>query len=108
MAVSAGRYRHRIKVLKRTNERDKYGGSENKRTEISYPWCKVTPISDTEDNGTTTVGQLILEFEIRYSKSLENPTSDMFIEFKGSEYDITSVINHLELNEKLKIMAKKR
>lgn len=108
MAVSAGRYRHRIKILKRTSERDKYGGSTDTMEQISYPWCAVKPLSDVEDSGEITVGQLKLEFEIRYSKSLENPTSDMFLTFKGEEYDIISVLNHLELNEKLKIIAIKR
>lgn len=112
MAVSSGRYRHRIRILKNSGERDEYGGQLETRIEISKPWCKVRTLADNEIVGTTTEGQLMTEFEIRFSKSLEaglnTPSSEMFIEFKGNEFDITSVINHLELNEKLLITGIRR
>lgn len=112
MAVSAGRYRHRIRILKNSGERDEYGGQLETRVEVSKPWCKVRTLADNEIVGTTTEGQQMTEFEVRFSKSLEynlnTPNSEMFIEFKGSEFDITSVINYLELNEKLLITAIKR
>lgn len=108
MAVASGRYRHRIKILKSTQERGTFGGSTGKRELIAEPWCKIVPLSDNENVGTITTGQMVYDIEIRYSKSLENPTSDMYIEFKGKEYDIITVMNHLELNEKLKIVAKER
>lgn len=108
MGISAGRYRHRIKILKQADVRDEYGGFTVSRIQVANPWCRVTPLTDIEAVGSTTEGQLLTEFEIRFSKSLENPSSDMFLEFKNDEYDIISVINHLELNEKLKILAKRR
>jgi len=109
MAVSAGRYRHRIKILKDDGTRDEYGGSNGIRTQIANPWCRVLPLADVEHNSDVrTSGQELLEFEIRYSKSLENPTSDMFLEFKSQEYDIITALNYLELNEKIRIVAKKR
>lgn len=108
MAVSAGRYRHRIQIVKLSDQRDEYGGLTKERVQVSKPWCRVTPMADVENVGTATVGQALMEFEIRYSKSLENPSSDMFLIFKGKEYDIVTVLNFLELNEKLKIMAKVR
>lgn len=108
MAVRAGRYRDRMMVKKDTGKRNQFGGSSNEKTVVQKPWCKVRVVSDNENSGEKTVSQLILEFEIRYSKSLENPTGDMFIEYKNTEYDIISVINPYMVNEKLLIMAKKR
>lgn len=112
MPVNSGKYRHRIKVYKNSGERDKYGGMVGTRVLVSKPWCSVRPLADNELVGTTTTDQPMIEIELRYSRMLEdtlgNPTADMFIDFKNSEYDIVSVINHLEINEKLKITAIKR
>ena len=113
MAVSAGRYRNRVLVVKYDGGRDEYGGATKTRVEISKPWCKVVPLADVENaSGERTVGQELFEFEIRYSKQLEAegnvPDSSMFLEYKGIEYDIITVLNHLDLNEKLKMVAKKR
>lgn len=108
MVVRAGRYRERINVVKDAGLRNQFGGSTNERTSVQRPWCKTRTISDNENDGDKTVGQLILEFEIRYSKSLENPSSDMFIEYRNIEFDIISVINPDMRNEKLLIMGKKR
>lgn len=108
MAVRAGRYRNRIQIVKDAEKRNKYGGSTNERVVVQAPWCKTEVISNNENSGTKDVSQLIIEFEMRYSKSLENPEGDMYILFKGQEFDIISVINPYELNEKLKIMGKRR
>lgn len=112
--VRSGRMRHRIKIIKDAVDengdllRDEFGGLTGEKTVVAFPWCKVRHISDAEDEGTKTTGQYIIEFEIRYSKSLENPDSDMYILFKDVEYDIISAINLYELNEKLVMMAKTR
>lgn len=108
MAVRAGRYRERIVVMKDSGVRNQFGGSTHGRTKVQSPWCKVRTISDNENDGEKTTGQLIIEFELRYSKSLENPSSDMFIVFRDVEYDIISSINENMMNEKLFIMGKKR
>ncbi len=108
MAVASGRYRHRIKILKSTQERSGFGGYTNSKEIVAEPWCKIVPLSDNENSGTYTTGQMMYDIEIRYSKTLENPTSDMYVEFKGKEYDIITVLNHLELNEKLKVVVKER
>lgn len=108
MAVRAGRYRERMEVMADAGKRNEFNGSTNERVVVQKPWCKVRVVSDNENSGEKTVSQPILEFEIRYSKSLENPSSDMFVVYRKNEYDIISVINQYMLNEKLLIMAKKR
>jgi len=109
MAVRAGRMRHRIEVVRDTGSRDEFGGSTNEREVVATPWCSLRVLSEVEDDGRHTgIGQTMIEFTIRYSKSLENPTSDMYVIFKGKEYDITGVVNHLELNEKLIISTRER
>lgn len=108
MSVRAGRYRERMTVMRDAGTRNQFGGSTNGRTKVQVPWCKIRTISDNENAGEKTTGQLILEFEIRYSKSLENPTSDMFVIYRDVEYDIISVINENMMNEKLFILGKKR
>ncbi|AGG58294.1 head-tail joining protein [Vibrio phage 3.058.O._10N.286.46.B8] len=108
MAVRAGRYRERLSIMSDSGKRNDFGGSTNERTLVQSPWCKVRVVSDNENDGERTTSQTILEFEIRYSKSLENPSGDMFVTYRGLEYDIISVINQHMLNEKLLIMAKKR
>ncbi len=108
MAVRAGRYRERMEVRRSSGERNQFGGATDATTLVQKPWCKVRHISDNENDGVQTVSQLILEFEIRYSKSLENPTSDMTIIYRSVSYDIISVINPYMLNEKLVILGKVR
>lgn len=108
MAVRAGRYRERMQILDDVGERNQFGGSTGKTKVVQKPWCKVRVVSDNENDGEQTVGQLILEFEIRYSKSLENPTTSMFVLYRDQEYDIISAINPYMQNEKLLVTAKKR
>lgn len=108
MVVRAGRYRERINVVRDAGARNQFGGSTNERVSVQRPWCKTRVISDNENDGEKTVGQLILEFEIRYSKSLENPDSGMFVIYRNDEYDIVGVINPDMRNEKLLITARKR
>jgi len=108
MAVNSGKYRHRIKIYKSSGERDSLGADTGAKTLVAHPWCSALPLADVESAGATTTGQYMIEFETRYSKSLINPTSAMTLEFKNIEYDIVTVINILELNEKLKIVAKTR
>jgi head-tail adaptor len=107
MAVMAGRYRHRIKIMKLSGEKDEYGAKTG-NVLVAHPWCKVSVINEVEISADRTTGQELIEFEVRYSKSIENPTSDMHIVFKDRDFDIVSVLNVLELNEKLKILGKRR
>lgn len=108
MAIRAGRYRERMKVLKPSGTKNQFGGLTSDKELVQSPWCKVRFISDNENDGEQTVSQTILEFEMRYSKSLENPSSGMFIEYRGKEYDIVSIENQELRNEKLIIMGKLR
>jgi len=108
MAINSGKYRHRIKIYTNSGVRDVYGGLDNTRTLIANPWCKLRILADVEVVGTTTQGQTRIEFEIRYARSCVELTSDMFIVFKSIDYDIISVINPEELNEKLLITAIRR
>jgi len=108
MAINSGKYRHRIKIYTNSSARDVYGGLDNTRTLIANPWCKLRVLADVEVSGLTTQGQTRIEFEIRYSRSCIELTSDMFLVFKTNEYDIISIINPDEINEKLLITAKRR
>lgn len=108
MAVHAGKYKDRITVKGDGGQRSQFGGSTLEKRVIQRPWCKVRHVSDNETNDERPTGQLVLEFEVRYSISLENPTTDMFIEFRGIEYDIISAMNVNMRNEKLLILTKQR
>jgi len=108
MAVSSGKYRHRIKIYKTAKIRDEFGGSTNQRTLVANPWCKLRVLADVEYANLTTVAQTRIEFEVRYSSLIDNPTDDMWISFKNEEYDIISTINVNEINEKLLIVGKQR
>lgn len=108
MAVRAGYYRHRMHIAKDSGERNRFGGSAGKRELVQSPWCKVRTISDNENNGEQTVDQLLLEFEMRYSRSIENPDASMYVIYRDVEYDIISCINKDMRNEKLIILGKKR
>lgn len=109
MGMRAGRMRHKITVYKSDGSRDDFGAPvAGAKTVVATPYCWVKPVANTETSGSQTRDNYTVQFGIRYSKTLENPTPEMYIEFKGSEYDIVSVINHDEMNEKLLITATRR
>lgn len=108
MAVSAGYYRHRMKILDKPTERDEFGAPTGDDILISNPWCRAKPLAETEVGDKRVVAQELIEFEMRYSKSVSNPTASMFIEYRGVKYDIITVLNVMELDEKLRIVAKRR
>ncbi len=108
MAVRAGRYRHRIQVMIPSTERDAYGSTVGYDV-LQRPWCSVTPISESKTFLDAAISsEYTVEFEVRYSKELENPTSDMYIIFKDRIFDIVEVINVMEINERLRIKAVRR
>jgi SPP1 family predicted phage head-tail adaptor len=105
--MRAGRMRNRLKVVKDSDKRNSFGEVEGKEL-VKEIWCEVNVKSSTDNNSNRTGNNTITEFKTRYNKSIINPTSDMFIIFKGCEYDITSVINYREENKHLIITATKR
>lgn len=101
MAVRAGRYRHRVIVIDLDEtQRDEFGGIGNVYVEVQRPWCSISPKMDSEQG-------LIVDIEMRWSKQMENPSKNMYIVHNGYLYTIDGVVNVLELNEKLRITAKK-
>lgn len=105
--MRSGRLRSRVKILK-PEGRNSFGEVSEKSIVIANKFCEVNVISDTEITGDRRTSNKTLEFKTRYSKQIECPSSDMFIEFKGECYDIISVINYRELNKWLTIRATKR
>lgn len=105
MTIRAGSLRNRIQVLKPSSERDEFGADVGGNTVIGVYWCSAKQISNDLIGNEARQSQRVIEFGTRYNKILEIPDNSMFIEFKGRQYDIDSVINPLSLNERLIITA---
>lgn len=115
MAISAGYMRKRFWLMGVPKNGDgnpvcdAVGQLTNERTQLAHPWCSVKVISSADNvSGASITNQLTLEFTVRYTKSLSNPTPDMEIIYEQDSYDIISVINPTMKNEKLLITAVKR
>lgn len=114
MAVRSGRFRHRFELLKHATDengdplRNDYGELTDEYEVVSRPWCNVVLVNSSENASTMITGQEQINFEVRYSKMLENPTNDMVIRFEGELYDITSSVDVYKRREKLTIFAIKR
>lgn len=103
MAINAGEFRHRLEVWKLTEERDEFGAITNSKVLVGSYWCKAIHESNKEVGDQLKRSQQGVIFIIRFNTELEQPTNDMYIRFKGEEWDIVSVINPIMLNEKLVI-----
>ncbi|EDM66146.1 hypothetical protein PE36_00075 [Moritella sp. PE36] len=108
MTVRAGRLRHRVEVVKPSQVKDEFGAITNETESIGVYWCESNHLSSKTADGTLRQVQNVVEFTTRYNKSLEDIDPTMYIKFKGSEYDIGSVINPRLLNEYLVITATRR
>lgn len=115
MAVSAGYMRKRIKLMGLPRNfvgsihRDSVGQIIGERQVLARPWCSVKVVSSSENvSSSATRAHLTLEFTVRYSKQLSNPTPDLEIIYEQDTYDIVSVINPSMKNEKLIVTAVKR
>ena len=108
MAMNSGKMRHRFKLYKITNDRDDSGEYTANRNLISFPWCEILKVSDTEESSQQISNNQLIKFGLRYSKQLENPSADMTVEFRGDNYVIDSVENVGMMNEKLILIAHRK
>ena len=114
MAIRSGRYRHRFTLLTPTLDiegmptRNDYGELTGDNTVLQRPWCAILDVESSESVDTAINGQETIVFEIRYSKMLINPATNMYIEFDGELYDIISAVDPLRYREKITITAVKR
>ncbi len=108
MTVRAGRLRHRLEVYRPTNERDEFGTVTAARELVGRFWCDAKNMSNETLIGDIRQNQDTVEFTTRYNKQLGDIKNDMFIEFKGNEFDILSVVNPRLLNEYIVIRCVKR
>ncbi len=88
--------------------RDGLGQPTGESEVVQRPWCRILETGTTEAVGNAIIGQKTIKFEIRYSKQMENPDTNMYIEFKGETFDIISSNDIDERNEKMEIVAIKR
>jgi SPP1 family predicted phage head-tail adaptor len=115
MAISSGYMRKRFKLMgipkniDGTPERDEIGQLTTERKLIASPWCSIKVVSSAINIGSSAkTHQLTLEFTVRWTKTLANPTPDMEIVFDDKNYDIISVVNPSFKKEKLLVTAIKR
>ncbi len=108
MTVRAGRLRNRVELMRLTQSKDKYGAVTDIKTSVGVYWCESNQLSSVKSDGSLRQNQNEVEFTTRYNKSFDNVDQSMFLNFRGDEYEILSVINPRLLNERLVITAVRR
>lgn len=108
MAISSGYLNKRVVILKLTKTQDDTGQLIQEYTLVQMPWTRVITKTDVEASASRVTNNATMTFIMRYSKSLENPNSTLYLGFKKQIYDIVSVINVNELNERMEVTAVRR
>lgn len=103
MAVRSGRLRNRMQLWKSAGVRDSFGAITNEKERIGVFWCSIDNTKNETVGNDVRQNQNRIVIETRYNKLLETPTNDMYIVFKGNEWDIEGVINPRFVNERLLI-----
>lgn len=106
MMINAGRYDHRIKIVKDVKTYDKDGFSTSSREVILEPYARVK----------TTSGFTLIQNDSDFEKALTNFTirypgkvvidRDMLVEYNGKTYTIQYLNNVNEAGIELEIQAK--
>ena len=108
MAISSGYLNRRVVILKLTEIQDEVGQLIQEYTLVQMPWTRIITKTDVEASASRVTNNATMTFIMRYSKSLENPSSTLYLGFKKQIYDIVSVINVNELNERMEVTAVRR
>ncbi len=103
MAVRAGRLRHRLELWKLAGTKDKFGSITNEKVRVGTYWCNIENTKNETVGTDVRQNQNSISFITRYNRTLETPDNNMYVVFKGVEYDINSVLNPRFLNERLVI-----
>lgn len=106
MMMNAGRYDHRIKIVKDVKTTDKDGFETSSREVILEPYARVK----------TTSGFTLIQNDSDFEKALTNFTirypgkvaidRDMLIEYNGKTYTIEYINNVNEANIEIELQAK--
>lgn len=106
MTMLVNRLNKRVRILKPSKMRDEFGEPVNDLVEVCTVWAAIEPLRGREffaalqENAEVTV-----RIRIRYRDGIDRT---MFVEHKGTIYEIMHII-HPELNRKeLQFMCKER
>lgn len=101
--MRAGRLNKLISICKLVETQNEYGEAEKSFTEVSQRWASIEPISANEHYiNAKEQTQITHKIEMRYLQGLNE--ADIAI-YNGRKFNIKSVINPKEKNEKLILMV---
>lgn len=102
--IHAGELRNQITIERRAPDLETFGGPPV-WAEFATVWAKAVPsptLGKENNLGDVVTDLAVTQFETRY---LPGVRADMRINWDGRLYNITSVINENERNEKLILLA---
>ena len=106
MMLNAGRYDHRIKIVKDVQTTDKDGFPTSSREVILEPYARVKTTSGfTLIQNDSDFEKALTNFTIRYPGTVAIDR-DMLIEYNGKTYSIEYVNNVNEANIEIELQAK--
>lgn len=101
--MRAGRLRERIEIYKFDEIANEYGERERVERLIKSVWASIDSIKGDEKYiNDKEISLLTHKVEIRYFKGLDE---SYFIKFKGCKFNIKSVINPYERDERMILMC---
>ncbi|MCZ6105690.1 phage head closure protein [Campylobacter ureolyticus] len=104
--MRVGKLRHRIEIYKFDEIRNEYGEAEKKELFVKKVWAFIDAVkSDEKYIQNKQMSEVTYKLEIRYLKGLDE---SFFIKFKGEVFDIKSIINPYEKNQRLLLVCIKR
>lgn len=105
MSINAGKYNHRITIIRKNSETDTDGFINKTPTVVLRPWASVkTTKGFTIIVNNSDFEKALTNFTIRYPKT--EITREMLILFKDKVYTIEYLNNIDEKNIELEIQAK--
>ena len=105
MSINAGKYNHRITIIRKNSEADNDGFINKTPTVVLRPWASVkTTKGFTIIVNNSDFEKALTNFTIRYPKT--EITREMLILFKDKVYTIEYLNNIDEKNIELEIQAK--
>ena len=104
--MRVGKLRHRIEIYKLDEVFNEYGEAELKEVFVKKIWAFMDAIKGDEKYiNDKQMSEVDYKFEIRFLKGLDE---SCFIKYKGNIFDIKSVINPYEKNERLLLNCTQR
>ena len=103
MALWAGKLRHRVQIIKKSETVDDYGDPTPVETVEATVWASVEPLRGREYFDASQ-HQLEVTHRIRMRHRDLDP-KDRRIRFDGRDFQIEAVINHEERGESLELLC---